>query len=65
MDNWCNLEWLVTGSSEHKIVKGIKEATENTGEKIICADQAEKSQYQTKETKFRRGQEAGDHSEVE
>lgn len=37
---------MVTGSSEHQIAKRIKEATENTGEMIICADQAEKSQYE-------------------
>ena len=44
MDKGFNLEWLGIGSivSEHQRAKGIKEATQNTGEMIVFGDQAER-----------------------
>ena len=69
MDKGFNLEWLGIGSivSEHQRAKGIKEATQNTGEMIVFGDQAERKwMWNQKETgKVRGGREASDHSKVE
>lgn len=59
MDNWFNLEWLGTGSSEHQTAKGIKEATENTGKWLSVQIRLRKVNMKRKKGwKFGRGQEA-------
>ena len=69
VDKWFNLESLGIGSivSEHQRAKGIKEATETTGEMMVFGGQAERKwMWNQKETeKVRRGREASDHSKVE
>lgn len=70
MDKWFNnLEWLGIGSkvNEHQRAKGIKEATEKTGEMMVFGGQAERKwMWDQKETeKVRRGREASDRSKVE